>query len=455
MAAFELERFGWAGESRLEVIGRWTGLRGRRAGAAVLSVEVDGRRHRLPALSAGALTDDLWEATFEWDGDPRDVTGAELEVARTLVVALPAPRRRRRPPAADPPAPAAAPETDEVAADAVAPEPDAVATDVKKDAAARDTAAREAADAAAREAAADVAAREQELAGLRLAHGTLRTSHEQLEDEIETLRGVRDERDALSGELERAQAQLADEERGRASLEELVRKLRDRSVELDAELARVREQGEAALAAAHAEATERVETERATVTEVHSRLATAREEAQGTIAAEAEETERLRAELDTARAEAERLLAVERAEVAHLREALAARADEETGDAAGETSARMLERLTRDLERERAASRHLRRELDVLQAESAEQRRADSSATANGTLWTDQQPVAVRAVRTPEGTRRRVSVAREHAAQRVPSLAPAPASLWAVRVLAVAAVVALGIMLFILLSALT
>ena len=39
------------------------------------------------------------------------------------------------------------------------------------------------------------------LAGLRLAHGSLRASHEALEDEVEALRGVRDERDRLNGEL--------------------------------------------------------------------------------------------------------------------------------------------------------------------------------------------------------------------------------------------------------------
>ena len=38
-----------------------------------------------------------------------------------------------------------------------------------------------------------------ELAGLRLAHGSLKAAHEQLEDELEALRGVRDERDELAG----------------------------------------------------------------------------------------------------------------------------------------------------------------------------------------------------------------------------------------------------------------
>jgi hypothetical protein len=432
MASFELERFGWSGESRLEVIGRWTGVRGRHAGAAVLSVEVDGGRRRVPAVVAGPLTDEPWQALFEWDGDPGDVREAELEVGRALVVALPAPRRRRR----------AAP----AARAAVAP-------------------------AATAPAAALDAAREQELAGLRLAHGSLRASHEQIEDEVETLRAARDERDRvavalgaevetlraarderdrIAAELERARLQLADAERERATLEA-------RADAADAEAARLRARvalSEAELVAARADAAERVATERATVTEVHSRLATAREEAHGTIAAEAVETERLRAELDTTRTDAERLLADERAEVARLREALADGADAD-GEPEESAPRRMLERVSRDLERERAASRTLRRELDALQAEAAEHRRAVSSATASGVLGTDEQPVAVRTVHTPEGTRRRVSAARGHAAQRVPAVPPSAATLWTVRVVAVAAVAAVGIMLFILLSAIS
>ena len=42
-----------------------------------------------------------------------------------------------------------------------------------------------------------------ELAGLRLAHGSLKAAHERLEDELEALRAVRDERDELQGEIER------------------------------------------------------------------------------------------------------------------------------------------------------------------------------------------------------------------------------------------------------------
>ena len=189
---------------------------------------------------------------------------------------------------------------------------------------------------------------------------------------------------------------------------------------------------------------------------MHARLATAREEAQRTLVAEAEETERLRAELDRTREDGERLLAAERAEVARLREELlnSERLDEEPDEA----SRRMVERITRDLERERATSRNLRRELDELRSESAEHRRAVSSATANGTLAMDEPPApataAGRNVRTPLGTQRRVDAARAGAATRVPRVPPSPVALWAVRILAALIIAAMGIALVALVSAL-
>ncbi len=122
----------------------------------------------------------------------------------------------------------------------------------------------------------------------------------------------------------------------------------------------------------------------------------------------------------------------------------------------------MLERVTRDLERERAASRTLRRELDAARSDSADQRRAVSSATANGTLAMDEPPVpataagrAGRAVRTPEGTQRRVEAARAAASQRVPRVPPSQVSLWAVRIGAALLVALLGVILVVLVSMVT
>jgi hypothetical protein len=98
--SFELERFEWVSEDRLEVSGRWTGLSGRRLARPVLTVEADGRRRRLTALPGGQMpakgSDEPWRATFAWSHGPADIEFAELEVGRNVVVDLPAPRRRKR-----------------------------------------------------------------------------------------------------------------------------------------------------------------------------------------------------------------------------------------------------------------------------------------------------------------------------------------------------------------------
>src|SRR3954469_19909979 len=95
---FALERFELSADERLEVVGRWQGLEGRRMGRPVLTVvESGGRRRRLNALPGGQLASThAWRAAFAWDGDVTDIEGAELELGRRLVVELPAPRRRRR-----------------------------------------------------------------------------------------------------------------------------------------------------------------------------------------------------------------------------------------------------------------------------------------------------------------------------------------------------------------------
>ena len=97
--SFELERFEWVADDRLEVSGNWQGLTGRRLARPVLTVEADGRRRRLTALPGGQLPGkggEAWRASFAWPHGPADVESAELEVGRSLVVDLPAPRRRKR-----------------------------------------------------------------------------------------------------------------------------------------------------------------------------------------------------------------------------------------------------------------------------------------------------------------------------------------------------------------------
>jgi len=544
--SFELERFEWTADDRLEVVGRWNGVAGRRIARPALTIEAGGRRHRVSG--SAEVEPDAWRASFPWDGSRGEIAGAELELGRSLVVELPQPRRRRRRRSGATAAEsdlrlqieelqavitalksersatteelialrsdsseleAARAENERLAAQLAAvratrsdeleearAEAERLAAELEAARTADDAAADlAAARAEAESLAADLdsaradaellaaeleAARSEpddvpsdELAGLRLAHGSLKAAHEQLEDEVEKLRSVRDERDELGGQLEQLRANMGDEEQQRAALGELMRALQQRATEAEDERDRLREQlsaakdenarlervaaeREVALRDAEADAARRLESERAAVTEVHSRLATAREEAQRTMVAEAEETERLREELAQARADGERALAAERAEVARLREELVSRDTEDIAEH-DEASRRMLERVTRDLDRERATSRNLRRELEEARSESAAQRRALSSATANGTLSMDEPitPAPRRAVARPGSTQRRIGAARYAAESRVPQARPSRGSLWAVRIVATLTVAALGVALVILVSLFT
>jgi hypothetical protein len=92
---FEVERFEWTAAGRLEVEGRWFGLRGRRFLRPTLDVEVDGAAHRMLAVLEhkpwAADDGDDWTAAFVWHGDPVELAGAELTVAPNLAVELPPP----------------------------------------------------------------------------------------------------------------------------------------------------------------------------------------------------------------------------------------------------------------------------------------------------------------------------------------------------------------------------
>jgi hypothetical protein len=409
--AFELERFAWSEPGQLEVVGRWSGLQGRRLGRPVLRLEeAGGRRRRLTAMPGGHLVHSQggeWRAAFAYEGDPEEVGPVVLEVGR-LAVELPAPRRRRRRPAEE----------------ALRAELDA------------ERRRRE-------EAEATLAERNAELLSLR---EEADAALAQREGEIETLR-------SQSGDVERIEAELQAVREALAAAEEERDRLRTDLAIRDEELEIAREEAKTA----RAEAEARLVAERAAATEVREKLATAREEAQSTITAEAQETERLRAELEAAREETERTVEAERAETARLREELATHTAQGNGGEAGEAEAaakRMYERIARELEHERAAARHLRRELDAVQAQTAEHRRAASSAAAGGV--TDDVPAATAAGRMAAMRRGEIGGAaayhRAEAAHRVPHGHRSEAMVWGVRAAAFVFVAALLVMMLLIVS---
>ena len=412
--AFELERFRWSEPGRLEVVGRWSGLEGRRLGRPVLTVEAGGRRRRLTALPGGQLSaSGEWRATFACDDAPDEITDVVLEIGRRLVVDLPPPRARRRA--------AADPSLERLHEERVRRE-ELKATLDERDA--ELVSLREEADAA-------LAERESEVESLRAE--TERLTGE-LTEAREALTAAEAERERLTGELERVNADLA---------------IRDQEVTAAREEART----------ANVEAEERLTAERAATTEVREKLATAREEAESTITAEAHETERLRAELQAAREEAEQRVAAERAETARLREELAGQTGAENGGEADDAAKRMYERIARELESERAAARHLRRELDAVQAQTSEHRRVASAAAANGI--TDDVPATTPAGRLAAARRtevgraaahQRAEAARAAAAQRVPHGHRSPAAVWVIRGAALLFVLALLAALLLILS---
>jgi hypothetical protein len=377
---FALERFEWADDSRLDVVGRWEGLQGRRMGRPVLTfVEPGGRRRRLSALPGGQLSGEQpWRASFACDGGTVAVERAELELGRRLVVELPPPRRRRRRPAPPPPRAAVANGTAN-APPAVAPE------------------------------GAELPAGRSELGAARAELAATTDERDALSSELATIRA---ERDDISTQLRATRDALAEREQ------------RLLAAESDA----VRAEDDAA---------RRLDAERAETADLRTRLAAAREEAEqarteasGTIAAEAQETERLRGELTTAREEADEAIAAARAEAATVRQELADRSPPAAAaDDADAGTRRMLETVTRDLERERATVRTLRREIEALQAETAEHRRA--AAVAGATAPIDAGHDSRLAARA-----HRVDVARSAGAGRVPPHRHSVMELWGARIVA-------------------
>ena len=366
---FALERFELSADERLEVVGRWEGLEGRRMGRPVLTVVgIDGRRKRLTALPGGQLSSThAWRAAFAWQGDVTAIDRAELELGRRLVVELPPPRRRRRRSSTASSAPVAASSSQ------------------------------------ATEAVAGLGARP---------NGTAAAAERAPDPRI----------GELEQDLATARAEAAD-------LRERLQTARDGIVERDQRLMALQATADAAAEDAH----KRLEAKRAEAVDVRAKLAEAREqaerartEAEAALAAEAKETEGLREELLAARRQAEETVAHERAETAKLREELAARPA--VAEAPAEEDApnrRMLDRVTRDLERERMTNRTLRRELEALQTETADLRRAAAITPAS-----PEHPSAV--LRRPAAAHR-VDVARAAGSHLVPDHHPSPARMWATR----------------------
>jgi hypothetical protein len=92
---FEVERFEWAADDRLEVVGRWFGLRGHRFLRPTLDVEVRGERRRMLAVLEhkpwAAEEGEEWVAAFDWRGERATLDDAELTVSPDLAVQLPLP----------------------------------------------------------------------------------------------------------------------------------------------------------------------------------------------------------------------------------------------------------------------------------------------------------------------------------------------------------------------------
>ncbi len=123
----------------------------------------------------------------------------------------------------------------------------------------------------------------------------------------------------------------------------------------------------------------------------------------------------------------------------------------------------MYERIAHELERERSTNRSLRRELDAVQAQTAEHRRVASAAAANGVAAADEAPLAATPAGRLAASRRtdvgraaahhRAEAARVAAAQRVPEHHGSAIAVWGVRLAAVALVAGLLVAALIIISA--
>ncbi|HEX6714783.1 MAG TPA: hypothetical protein VF066_15430 [Thermoleophilaceae bacterium] len=97
-AVLEIERFEWAGPERIELVGYWSGLRGRRFVRPTLVLKREGEQRRLLAILEhkpwAAHEGEEWTAAFKWTGEVAKFESAELNVGSSIDLELPVPRMR-------------------------------------------------------------------------------------------------------------------------------------------------------------------------------------------------------------------------------------------------------------------------------------------------------------------------------------------------------------------------
>src|ERR1700754_4205503 len=93
--AFELERFERTSDDRLEVSGRWFGVRGQRFVRPTLHLREGNRRRRMIALLEhkpwAPDAEGTWTAAFSSTGADDAITSARLEVTPDIILDLPLP----------------------------------------------------------------------------------------------------------------------------------------------------------------------------------------------------------------------------------------------------------------------------------------------------------------------------------------------------------------------------
>ncbi len=209
---FELERLEQTAAGRLELTGRWFGVRGRRFVRPTLTFESDGHPYRLLAdlehKPWPAEDGSLWTASFHWEADRGPLDELELTVATDIAIPLGRldggdgrPRRRRQ------------------------GQPDAHVTSLRR----------------------ELQAIRQELADERRTSERLRTELEPLREEVATLRveleRARDEKVESDATLARRDAALARLSEVESERDEARRSL-EQAIAESAELSRTQRQAQ-------------------------------------------------------------------------------------------------------------------------------------------------------------------------------------------------------------------